>query len=290
MTNLRVGVVGAGRVGTVLAARFLRADYPISGISARSDLSRTRVQSLLPNVDIADVAAVVRSSDIVVLAVPDDVLADVVADIAPDVHDGQVVFHVSGRHGRAVLEPLARLGVSTMAIHPAMTFTGTELDLHRSCVYGVTADDRDRGAAETIVSALGGSAIQIAEEDRITYHAALAHGANHLTTVVNQAMELLRGIGADDPGAVLRPLLGAALDNTLSFGDMALTGPVVRGDVGTVRAHLNAIEDPQIGQTYRALASATAERAENFGALSAHAADELRDSLTPQRAASEVRR
>lgn len=279
MIKPRVGVVGAGRVGTVLAARFSRADYPIAGVSARSDVSRTRVRSLLPHVGIADPISVVRASDILVLAVPDDVLADVVMELAPYVRHGQLVFHVSGRHGRAVLEPLARAGVTTMAIHPAMTFTGTELDVDRSCVYGVTALDRDQDSVETIISALGGSSIQIAEEARIAYHAALAHGSNHLTTVVNQAMDLLRSIGAEDPGAVLRPLLNAALDNTLSFGDLALTGPVVRGDVDTVRGHLDAIDDASINASYRALAEATTDRAESFGTLNSEVAHELREVI-----------
>ncbi|NLC98503.1 MAG: prephenate dehydrogenase/arogenate dehydrogenase family protein [Actinomycetales bacterium] len=280
MMKPRVGVVGAGRVGPVLAARLSRADYPIAGVSARTDESRARVRSLLGAVPIAQPSAVVRESDIVVLAVPDDAMSSVVAQIAPDVRNGQTVFHVSGRHGRAVLEPLAQLGATTMAIHPAMTFTGTALDLTRDCVYGVTCEPESRDTAETLVAALGGTMILIAEADRVAYHAALAHGSNHVATVVNQAMDLLREVGAQDPGAVLRPLVTAALDNTLSFGDEALTGPVVRGDVETVRAHLGAIGDAAIAETYRALAAATIERSEARGALGESVARQLRDLVT----------
>lgn len=291
MIEPRVGVVGAGRVGAVLAARFLRANYPVAGVSARSDASRTRVRTMLPNVGISDPAAVARASDILLLAVPDDALADVVSDIAPHIRHGQLVFHVSGRHGRQVLEPLAQRGAITMAIHPAMTFTGTDIDLDRRCVYGVTAQPSDVDMAQTIVSALGGQMIQIAEVDRISYHAALAHGSNHLTTVVNQAMDLLRTIGAEDPGAVLRPLLNAALDNTLSFGDLALTGPVVRGDVETVRGHLAAIEDDSILATYRTIAEATTGRAEAMGALSSDTAENLHRLLASENShTSEVAR
>ena len=81
----------------------------------------------------------------------------------------------------------------------------------------------------------------MAEEHRSLYHAGLAHGANHLVTLVSQAMELLSRAGADDPAAILRPLLEASLDNALTDGDAALTGPIVRGDVNTVRAHLAEI-------------------------------------------------
>lgn len=281
MMKPRVGVVGAGRVGSVLAARLSRADYPIAGVSVRSDNSRARISSLLPAVEIAAPEAVVRASDIVILAVPDDTISRVVSQIAPHVRGGQWVLHVSGRHGREILEPLAKLGAKTMAMHPAMTFTGTDLDLERECDFGVTVDDADIDAAETLAAALGGRAVRIGEDDRPIYHAALAHGSNHLTTVVNQAMDLLRSIGADDPGAVLRPLLNAALNNTLALGDKALTGPVVRGDVATLRGHLDAIADPMIAETYRALASATVGRAEALGEVNEQTARELRDVINP---------
>ena len=286
----RVGVVGAGKVGAVFAARFLGDHYPIAAVSVRSDSSRARVHLMLPEVAIVDPAAVVAASDIVVLAVPDDSLRSVVAEIEPHVRHGQLIFHVSGRHGRAMLAPLESQGAVTMAIHPAMTFSGTLADVDRECVFGVTAAAADVDMAQTLVSALGGTMVLLAEADRVAYHAALAHSSNHLTTVVNQAMDLLREIGATDPSSLLRPLVTAALDNTLALGDAALTGPVVRGDVETVRDHLAAIESPraagqhavgphtgdqQIGRTYRALATATTERAKNSGALSADKAEQL---------------
>ena len=95
--------------------------------------------------------------------------------------------------------------------------------------------------AEVLVSDLRGRLVWVPEDKRILYHAGLAHGANHLVTLVTQAMGLLRESGADDPAATLRPLLTAALDNALTMGDAALTGPIVRGDVETVRAHLEEI-------------------------------------------------
>lgn len=284
MTQPRVGVVGGGRVGAVLASRFQSAGHPISAVSGRSTTSRTRIASLLHGVDIRELVDVARSCDVLVIAVPDDSLASVAADLAHVVHPGQIVLHTSGRHGRAILEPLARAGARTMALHPAMTFTGTELDLHRPCVFGATVLPADRDIAETLISALGGRTMWIGEDDRSTYHAALAHGANHLSTIVNQAMDLLRSIGADNPAAVLRPLLEASLDNTLAFGDDALTGPVVRGDVDTVRAHIDTIGDRSIENTYLAMAAATTDRAEASGRLDPSVADEIRASLSVEKA------
>ena len=109
----------------------------------------------------------------------------------------------------------------------------------------------------------------VPEEKRTLYHAGLAHGANHLVTLVAQAMELLSASGAEDPAATLRPLLTAALDNALADGDAALTGPIVRGDVNTVAAHLAdiAAHAPATLPSYVALARATANRAVLDGRL-----------------------
>ena len=192
MSHPRVGVVGAGRVGAVLAARLQRAGHHIAAVSGRSTASQLRVQTLLPGVPVLDRVEVVRSAEIVFLAVPDDALADVARDLAPHVGRGQLIAHTSGRHGLEVLAPLAQAGARTIAMHPAMTFTGTEVDLDRACVFGVTAEAADRDVADTLVAQMGGSVMWVAEADRATYHASLAHGANHLTTIVTQAMTFMR--------------------------------------------------------------------------------------------------
>ena len=123
--------------------------------------------------------------------------------------------------------------------------------------------------AEGLVSDLGGIALWVPENKRTLYHAGLAHGANHLVTLVSQAMELLAASGAEDPAATLRPLLSAALDNALDSGDAALTGPIVRGDVRTVQAHLDDIAEnaPATIPSYVAMAKATADRAVLDGRL-----------------------
>jgi predicted short-subunit dehydrogenase-like oxidoreductase (DUF2520 family) len=187
------------------------------------------------------------------------------------IRPGQRVVHTSGKHGLAVLAPAAEAGAEVLAMHLAMTFTGTDVDLDRlpGCVFGVTATPATRELAETLVADLGGSVVWVAEEHRTLYHAGLAHGANHLVTLVSQAMDLLRASGASDPAATLRPLLTAALDNVLSYGDAALTGPIVRGDVETVRAHLAdiAVSSPATLESYVAMARATANRAVADGRL-----------------------
>jgi predicted short-subunit dehydrogenase-like oxidoreductase (DUF2520 family) len=164
-----------------------------------------------------------------------------------------------------------------------MTFTGTAVDLGRlsGCVFGLTAGPDERAFAEGLVADLGGRAMWVPEEMRTLYHAGLAHGANHLVTLVTQAMEVLAAAGADDPAGTLRPLLTAALDNALDQGDSALTGPIVRGDVNTVRAHLADIraEAPQTLTSYVAMARATLDRVVTDGRLLPIRAEKIRQVL-----------
>ncbi|MGE9807348.1 Rossmann-like and DUF2520 domain-containing protein [Janibacter sp. G1551] len=283
--RLRIGVIGAGRVGAVLGAALHRAGHHVVAVSAVSDASRERAEMLLPFAEVRPVDEVVAGADLVLLAVPDDALEDLVAGLARARvwRPGQLVAHTSGRHGVAPFAPAMDVPVLPLALHPAMTFTGTALDVERlqGCCFGVTAPTDLRPVAEALVLEMGGEPVWVAEDDRVRYHAALAHGSNHLVTLVAQAADILRATGIEAPDRVLSPLLTAALDNALRQGDAALTGPVARGDVGTVGAHLRQLDGlaPDIRATYVALARATAERAKASGRLSPRLADPLLDTL-----------
>lgn len=268
---LSIGVIGAGRVGAVLSARLRAAGHPVVAVAGESDASRERAAALLPGAPIMKPSAVARASDLLLLTVPDDMLPNVVRVLADSgaIRAGQVVVHTSGRHGLAVLAPAAEVGARVIALHPAMTFTGTEVDLDRltGCVFGLTAGAAEREIAEDLVAELGGRPNWVPEEMRTLYHAGLAHGANHLVTLVSEAMDMLTAAGVADPAGTLRPLLDAALDNALAHGDAALTGPIVRGDVHTVQAHLEdiAANAPDTLPSYLALARATLDRAVTDG-------------------------
>lgn len=273
MTKFEIGVVGAGRVGAVLAAGLSAAGHEIVAAAGESDASRGRIAALLPGVEVAKPTDVARACDLLLLTVPDDMLSNVVTVLSASgaIREGQVVVHTSGRHGLAVLQPAREVGARTIAMHPAMTFTGTEVDLPRlaGCIFGVTADEADRALTGSLVHDLGGRAMWVPEDRRTLYHAGLAHGANHLVTLITEAMEILSAAGAEDPAATLRPLLTAALDNALEQGDAALTGPIVRGDVETVRAHVAdlAANAPQTLASYVTMARATLDRAVTDGRL-----------------------
>jgi len=283
--RLDVGVVGAGRVGSVLGAALARVGHRVVAVSAVSEASLARAAGLLPGTPVLPPDEVVRRAELVVLAVPDDALEDLVAGLAATGawQAGQLVAHTSGRHGLEVYAPAADHHVLGMAIHPAMTFSGTPIDLDRlaDCCFGVTAPDPLRPAAEALVLEVGGEPVWVEESQRPMYHAALTHGANHLVTLTAQAMQALEAAGVESPVRVLTPLVTAALDNALRSGDGALTGPVARGDAGTVAEHLRQLQrlTPDVRPTYLALARATAERALASGRLRPHTAEPLLDIL-----------
>jgi predicted short-subunit dehydrogenase-like oxidoreductase (DUF2520 family) len=284
--QLQVGVIGAGRVGTALAAALARAGHRVVAASAVSEASLRRIRRDLPGTAIARPEQVVAEAGLVLLTVPDDVLPGLVAGLAATGAEleGRLLAHASGRHGLAVLEPAVRRGAMPLALHPVMTFTGRPDDIDRlaGISFGVTAPEPLRPVAEALVMEMGGEPVFIDEQRRGLYHAALASAANHLVTLVVQAGDLLRDAGVADPARMLGPLLSAALDNALRLGDAALTGPVARGDAETVASHLEALAAaaPNALPAYLALARLTADRALAAGTLTASDAQRLLDVLS----------
>jgi predicted short-subunit dehydrogenase-like oxidoreductase (DUF2520 family) len=242
-------------------------------VHAVSPASRERAAAMLPEARRGSVEQVAAAADLLLLTVPDDVLGQVAAGIAATgaARPSQIVVHASGRYGIGVLAPLTAVGAIPLALHPAMTLTGTSLDLERlgGAPFAITAPDRLRPIAEALVVEMGGEPLWVPEESRVVYHAALCHAANHLVTLLCDAMDLLDAAGVAAPDRLLAPLVSAAVDNSLRSRDGALTGPVSRGDAGTVEAHLHALADPAVRGSYLAMARRTADRALACGRLSA---------------------
>lgn len=237
-----------------------------------SDDSRRRADRLLPAVPLLPADEAVRLADLVLLTVPDDQLAGLVQGLASTQawRPGQLAVHTSGAHGIAVFDPAVRSGVIGMALHPVMTFTGRPEDVQRldGAAFGVTAPPGFRPVAETLVLELGGEPVWVPESARPRYHAGLSMAANHLVTLVNDATDVLRSAGVEDPGRLLTPLLTASLDNAMRLGDDALTGPVSRGDRRTVEAHIHALTGTPFLKPYLAMALRTMQRAHVSGRLS----------------------
>ncbi|MEB7503082.1 Rossmann-like and DUF2520 domain-containing protein [Arthrobacter koreensis] len=272
--RLGIGVIGAGKVGAVLGAALRAAEHAVVGVSAVSEASRERAENLLPGVPVLEIPDIIERSELVLLAVPDDALPPLVSGLAATGawQAGQLVAHTSGRFGTAVLEPARQAGAIPLALHPAMTFTGLSLDLTRlaDSSFGVTAPTAVLPIAQALVVEMGAEPVVIDEADRELYHAALAHASNHLVTIAAQSSELLQGLGVEQPGRLLGPLMRASLENALASGEHALTGPVARGDTGTIAAHTRALgrdAAPDLAQAYQALSAATARRAVERGLL-----------------------
>jgi predicted short-subunit dehydrogenase-like oxidoreductase (DUF2520 family) len=175
--------------------------------------------------------------------------------------------------GLDALDAAARAGAIPLAIHPAMTFTGTSLDLDRmvGATFAVTAPAAFLPIAQALVVEMGGEPVVLEDAARPLYHAALVHGANHVVTLVAQASALLAAAGVDDPGRLLGPLVHASVDGALADAPGAvsmLTGPVVRGDAHTVASHVAALASrPEAAHAYRAMAQATADIALSSGRI-----------------------
>ncbi|MGV0835621.1 Rossmann-like and DUF2520 domain-containing protein [Mycolicibacterium thermoresistibile] len=287
--RLAVGIISAGRVGTALGVALERVEHVVVACNAVSHASRRRASARLPETAVLPVPEVAGRAELLLLAVPDTELAGLASGLAATgaVRPGTIVAHTSGANGIAVLAPLTEQGCIPLAIHPAMTFTGSDEDIARlggSC-FGITAaDEVGYAIAQSLVLEIGGEPFRVAEDVRPLYHAALAHAGNHVITVVLDAVEALRSALAgqellgqqlvdDAPGGlverVIGPLARASLDNALQRGQAALTGPVARGDGAAVTRHLQALAEvnPQLAQAYRSNSLRTAQRA--------HASEEI---------------
>lgn len=280
--RLGIGIIGAGRVGAVLGLALQRAGHTITAVHAVSDASVTRAETLLPDVPIIEIPDILRRSEAVIFAVPDDVLEPLVAGLAAAGHiqTGHLLVHTSGRYGTSVMNSVREHGAIPVAIHPAMTFSGLSLDVDRlqNTAFGITADAVVAPIAEALVVEMGGIPVTIPEHARPTYHAAMAHASNHLVTLTAQAQAMLESAGIGQAPKLLGNLMTASLENALTNGDQALTGPVSRGDVGTVAKHLETLQeldDPDLYETYRSMAVATARRANSAGFINDTKLEEL---------------
>jgi len=236
--RLKVGIISAGRVGTALGVALERADHVVVACSAVAHASRQRARRRLPDTPVLPTPDVAASAELLLLAVPDSELAGLVSGLAATsaVRPQTIVAHTSGANGIGILAPLTENGCIPLAIHPAMTFTGSDEDISRlpDTCFGITAaDDVGYAIAQSLVLEMGGEPFCVREDARVLYHAALAHAGNHIVTVIADALEALRAalrgselLGQqsvdDQPGGIAErivgPLARAALENTLQRG------------------------------------------------------------------------
>ncbi|WP_424446560.1 DUF2520 domain-containing protein [Microbacterium sp. CH-015] len=219
-SRLGVGVIGAGRVGPVIGAALAGAGHALLGITAGSDPER--VAAILPGVPVLDADEIVRRSELVVIAVPHDELPGLVAGLAEldQWQTGQLVLHTDPSWGTDVLAPAARRGAIPLAVHPAVTFTGTSIDLRQlhDAFAAVTAPPAVLPIAQALAVELGCEPVVIAEADRPAYGEAIATAAEFSASIVRQSTALLRQAGVEEPGRYLSALIHSAVDRALQDG------------------------------------------------------------------------
>jgi predicted short-subunit dehydrogenase-like oxidoreductase (DUF2520 family) len=217
--RLGIGIIGAGRVGPVLAAALGGAGHAIVGISTVSEAGRERADVLLPGVPVLTVPEVVERSELVLIAVPAAELEALVSGLAATGawQPGQLVAHTAPEFGVGVLAPAAAAGGIPLALHPAMAFTGTSLDLVRlrESWFAVTAPTPVLPIAQALVVEMGAEPVVVAEADRAAYADAIAAATGFSTAIVAQAAGALAAIGVERPGDLLGPLMRSAVENAL---------------------------------------------------------------------------
>lgn len=217
--RLGIGLIGAGRVGPVLALALAGAGHALTGVSAISAESRERAETLLPGVPVLDVPEVVRRSELVIFAIPGDELPALVRGLTETGawQPGQLALHTAPEHGYRVFAPALAHGVIPLALHPALVFTGTSLDIGRlaGASIAVTAPTPVLPIGQALAVEMGAEPVVIADEDRPDYADAIAGAGELARAVVRQAVDALRSLGLERPDRVIGGLVRAAVDEEL---------------------------------------------------------------------------
>jgi predicted short-subunit dehydrogenase-like oxidoreductase (DUF2520 family) len=280
-----IGIVGAGAVGTALGVALSRAGWPVHAVSSRDEARRERFRSLV-KVDRAfvDPEAVVEEVELIILAVPDDVVALVAGGLR--MYGGQAMIHTSGALGAEVLAPAMAAGTQIGSFHPLVAFADTEravAALHGATV-AIEADDQLASLLAGMAEAIGATPVRLAPGSKPAYHAAAVLAAGGFVALLDAIAELARVAGLDEAGAmtIYGPLIEGTLANARALGiRAALTGPITRGDAGTLRTHLETLRThaPDVLDLYVAAGRREIELAAGRGALAPETAETMRAVL-----------
>jgi predicted short-subunit dehydrogenase-like oxidoreductase (DUF2520 family) len=255
---MEIAIVGSGRVATALAILWQAAEHSVVAASG-SERTERRVREHLPETEFLPPEETGARGEVVVIGVPDDAIADVCGTISRSLHEGQTVLHLSGSVSLDALAPAREAGAATLSLHPLQTFPSVEAGVERMPGAPVAITSEDRHATETgmrLAEDAGGKPFLLADDVKPLYHAAAVFTSNFMVTVFSAARELLDAAGVPDAVEVMAPLANATLHNALASDPISvLTGPAIRGDVGTVQRNLNALRDraPQFLLPYAVL-------------------------------------
>ena len=280
-----IGIVGAGAVGTALGVALSRAGWPVAAVASRDRGRRERFRQLVEGSrGFAEANALLDEVELIILAVPDDALPKVAGSLR--LYGGQALVHTSGALGAEVLSPAMAAGTQIGAFHPLVAFADTERAVAalRGATVAIEGDDQLAALLADMAEAIGAQPVRLARGSKAAYHAAAVLAAGGFVALLDAIAELGRVAGLDEAGslAIYGPLIEQTLGNARALGiRSALTGPITRGDVGTLDAHLAALRAhaPGVLDLYRAAAAREISLAEERGALTPDTVARLRTSL-----------
>ncbi len=279
------GIVGGGAVGSALALALTRAEWPVQAVASRDATRRERLAGLAGGARaFAEAQALIEEVELVIVALPDDALAPFASTVR--LYSGQAMVHTSGALGAEVLEPAMAAGTQVGAFHPLVAFADTEraVEALHGATVAVEGDDQLVSLLAEMAEALGARAVRLAPGSKAAYHAAAVLSAGGVVALLDAIAELGRVAGLDEAGslAIYGPLIRGTLDNADGLGiRAALTGPMTRGDIGTLRAHLDALaaHAPGVVRLYVAMAEREIDLASARGALAPERAAAMRQAL-----------
>lgn len=281
---MKIAVVGAGNVGTTLAVLLQTAGHTITGIASRTDSSAARVGARLDVPYGTDPLPFTREADFVFLTTPDRAIADVCATIAAaeGFAAGAIVAHTSGAHSSSLLSSARSAGAWTLSFHPLQSFASPEAGIKNlpGSFVTIEGDEVALPAARQILVDLSCQPLVIPTEGKVLYHAAACMVCNYFATLVDLGLQMLEvaGVKREEGLPAIQPLIDCTLQNIMRTGPtQALTGPIARGDFGTVQAHLEqtARQIPSVTPLYKALGLATVAVARAKGTLGSAEQEEL---------------
>jgi predicted short-subunit dehydrogenase-like oxidoreductase (DUF2520 family) len=286
---LKTGFVGAGTTGTALAVGLSQKGWPVVGVSSRTSSSAQKLARLVTNCrayytaqELADVA------EMVFITTPDDVIAQVCSEV--HWRKGQSVLHCSGAHSVDILEPAKKLGAAVGSFHPLQTFADVDRAITNlpGSTFGLEAEEPLLSTLRELTSLLDGNWVELKPGDKVLYHAAAVFACNYLVTLVKLALDLWKdfGVSSEEATKALLPLLRGTLNNIDSIGlPNCLTGPVARGDLGTIERHLKALgaKNPSLLTAYKELGLQTIPIALAKGKVDEQKAEEMKTLLSLKR-------
>jgi predicted short-subunit dehydrogenase-like oxidoreductase (DUF2520 family) len=280
-------IIGTGMVGTAIGFLLKKAGYKIIAIADKSPAALRRARPYTGGEAFRKPQEVLREADCILITTPDDIILSACKDIAlSPLIKGKYVFHMSGAGGLDLLAPAKKAGAVVASIHPLQSFSSIDQAIQNipGSYFGITADKKAEMLVKKIVRDVGGIPFFISDKQKLLYHAAACFASNYLVSLLNVVESFYQAIGLTEKEAkkAYLPLVYGSLKNIERFGSIhALTGPIARGDLGTLQKHLAAIDEtlPQYSSLYSFLGLLTVKIAQQKDTLNTRQAKIINDLL-----------